>query len=51
MFGSFRSGASNRLCSEYVHVKAPNLENILAFKTFGLFTCVYIYNSITFHYD
>ena len=43
MFGSFRSGASNRLCSEYVHVKAPNLENILAFKTFGLFTCVYIY--------
>ena len=43
MFGSCRSGASNRLCSEYVHVKAQNLENILAFKTFGLFTCVYIY--------
>ena len=43
MFGSFRSGASNRLCSEYVHVKAQNLEKILAFKTFGLFTCVYTY--------
>ena len=43
MFGSFRSSASNRLCSEYVHVKAQNLEKILAFKTFGLFTCVYTY--------
>ena len=42
MFVSFRSGASNRLCSEYARIKAQSLEKFLAFKTFGLFTCIYI---------